>query len=149
MILIVDDDPSVTASLSLLLKRHGHPARGARTPEEALDLLREQDFDLFQEMGGNATDDLRVGIKRDGIEFGNHVTCILQVTVDGLDAKPQSNPAAAFATAGPVGGLRERYLPAVSCATSSVIIRPRIESLSSESGSETDVWPLTAIVNVP
>src|SRR3954463_3492760 len=46
MILIVDDDPSVTASLSLLLKRHGHPARGARTPEEALELLREQDFDL-------------------------------------------------------------------------------------------------------
>src|SRR6185369_11755009 len=46
MILIVDDDPSVTASLGLLLKRHGHPARGARTPEEALELLREQDFDL-------------------------------------------------------------------------------------------------------
>src|SRR3954447_4024666 len=46
MILIVDDDPSVTASLSLLLKRHGHPARGARTPEEALELLRGQDFAL-------------------------------------------------------------------------------------------------------
>ena len=46
MILIVDDDPSVTASLSLLLKRHGHPARAARSPEEALALLREQEFDL-------------------------------------------------------------------------------------------------------
>ncbi len=46
MILIVDDDPSVVASLSLLLKRHGHPARGARSQEEALALLREQDFDL-------------------------------------------------------------------------------------------------------
>ena len=46
MILIIDDDPSVVASLSLLLKRHGHPARGARSPEEALALLREQELDL-------------------------------------------------------------------------------------------------------
>ncbi|MBW8878046.1 MAG: sigma-54-dependent Fis family transcriptional regulator [Acidobacteria bacterium] len=46
MILIVDDDPSVVASLGLLLKRHGHPARGARSPEEALRLLREQELDL-------------------------------------------------------------------------------------------------------
>ncbi len=46
MILIVDDDPSVVASLGLLLKRHGHPTRGARSQEEALALLREQDFDL-------------------------------------------------------------------------------------------------------
>jgi DNA-binding NtrC family response regulator len=46
MILIVDDDPSVVASLGLLLKRHGHPNRGARSPEEALGALREQEFDL-------------------------------------------------------------------------------------------------------
>jgi DNA-binding NtrC family response regulator len=46
MILIVDDDPSVVASLGLLLKRHGHPARGARSQEEALALLRGQEFDL-------------------------------------------------------------------------------------------------------
>ena len=46
MILIIDDDPSVVASLSLLLKRHGHPARGARSQEEALASLREQDLDL-------------------------------------------------------------------------------------------------------
>ncbi|HEY9422123.1 MAG TPA: sigma-54 dependent transcriptional regulator [Thermoanaerobaculia bacterium] len=46
MILIVDDDPSVVASLGLLLKRHGHPTRAARSQEEALALLREQDFDL-------------------------------------------------------------------------------------------------------
>ncbi len=46
MILIVDDDPSVVASLGLLLKRHGHPNRGARSREEALACLREQDFDL-------------------------------------------------------------------------------------------------------
>ncbi len=46
MILIVDDDPSVVASLSLLLKRHGHPARSARSREEALSVLREQEFDL-------------------------------------------------------------------------------------------------------
>jgi two-component system NtrC family response regulator len=46
MILIVDDDPSVVASLSLLLKRHGHPTRAARSQEEALAALREQEFDL-------------------------------------------------------------------------------------------------------
>jgi two-component system, NtrC family, response regulator len=39
MILLVDDDPSVTASLALLLKRHGHPARAARSAEEALAIL--------------------------------------------------------------------------------------------------------------
>jgi two-component system NtrC family response regulator len=46
MILIVDDDPSVVASLSLLLKRHGHPTRAARSREEALAVLREQEVDL-------------------------------------------------------------------------------------------------------
>jgi two-component system, NtrC family, response regulator len=46
MILIVDDDPSVTASLGLLLKRHGHPNRAARSQEEALAILREQELDL-------------------------------------------------------------------------------------------------------
>jgi two-component system NtrC family response regulator len=46
MILIVDDDPSVTTSLGLLLKRHGHPNRAARSQEEALAILREQELDL-------------------------------------------------------------------------------------------------------
>ena len=46
MILIADDDPSVVASLGLLLKRHGHPTRAARSPEEALRWLAEEDFAL-------------------------------------------------------------------------------------------------------
>jgi DNA-binding NtrC family response regulator len=46
MILIVDDDPSVVASLGLLLKRHGHPNRAARSQEDALRLLEEESFDL-------------------------------------------------------------------------------------------------------
>jgi DNA-binding NtrC family response regulator len=46
MILIVDDDPSVTASLGLLLKRHGHPSRAAASPEEALALLGREPFKL-------------------------------------------------------------------------------------------------------
>ena len=46
MILIVDDDPSVTTSLGLLLKRHGHPNRAARSAEEALAILREAELDL-------------------------------------------------------------------------------------------------------
>ena len=36
MILIADDDPSVVASLGLLLKRHGHATVGALSQEEAL-----------------------------------------------------------------------------------------------------------------
>ena len=39
MILIVDDDPSVVASLALLLKRQGHAVRGAASAEEALSAL--------------------------------------------------------------------------------------------------------------
>jgi DNA-binding NtrC family response regulator len=40
MILVVDDDRSVTASLSLLLKQTGYSSRAAATPDEALDVLR-------------------------------------------------------------------------------------------------------------
>src|SRR4051812_28888767 len=48
MILLVDDDPSVTASLALLLKRQGHPTRAARSAEEALAVLAEdpESFEL-------------------------------------------------------------------------------------------------------
>ena len=42
MILIVDDDRSVTASLSLLLKQHGYRAVAAHAPDEALARLREE-----------------------------------------------------------------------------------------------------------
>ncbi len=41
-ILIVDDDASVTASLALLLKQHGHPAVAAHSVDEALTLLRRE-----------------------------------------------------------------------------------------------------------
>jgi two-component system, NtrC family, response regulator len=46
MILIVDDDPSVTASLSLLLKQAGLPAAPAATPDEACALLRSREITL-------------------------------------------------------------------------------------------------------
>jgi len=46
VILIVDDDPSVTASLSLLLKQAGYASRGAASPEQALAILREQPCEL-------------------------------------------------------------------------------------------------------
>jgi DNA-binding NtrC family response regulator len=36
VILLVDDDPSVTASLALLLKQHGHATSSAATPDEAI-----------------------------------------------------------------------------------------------------------------
>ncbi|HET7711977.1 MAG TPA: sigma-54 dependent transcriptional regulator [Thermoanaerobaculia bacterium] len=40
MILIADDDESITASLSLLLKQHGYPSIAAHSPEEALRAVR-------------------------------------------------------------------------------------------------------------
>ena len=46
MILIVDDDPSVTASLALLLKQHGYATRSAASPAEALAALAESSFSL-------------------------------------------------------------------------------------------------------
>ena len=41
-ILIVDDDPSVTASLGLLLKRQGYATRAAASPAEALEILQRE-----------------------------------------------------------------------------------------------------------
>jgi two-component system NtrC family response regulator len=45
-ILVVDDDPGVTASLALLLKQSGYTARTAANPEQALAVLAEKDFAL-------------------------------------------------------------------------------------------------------
>src|SRR3954463_4480624 len=42
MILIVDDDASITASLALLLKQHGYASSSVHTPEEALALTRRE-----------------------------------------------------------------------------------------------------------
>jgi DNA-binding NtrC family response regulator len=46
MILIVDDDPSVTTSLSLLLRQAGYRTQSATTPAETLDLIARQQFRL-------------------------------------------------------------------------------------------------------
>src|SRR4051812_26493781 len=46
MILLVDDDPSVTASLALLLKQHGYRSAIANTPEEAMEKLRSDSPEL-------------------------------------------------------------------------------------------------------
>ena len=42
MILIVDDDASITASLALLLKQRGHRSVAAHTPEEAMARIRSE-----------------------------------------------------------------------------------------------------------
>src|SRR4051794_7016400 len=47
MILVVDDDRSVTASLTLLLKQAGLESTAAATPEEALEVLRRQPCQLI------------------------------------------------------------------------------------------------------
>lgn len=47
MILIIDDDSSVTTSLSLLLKQAGYHSQTAASPSEALNCLQQQDFGLI------------------------------------------------------------------------------------------------------
>jgi DNA-binding NtrC family response regulator len=46
MILLVDDDPSVTASLSLLLKQAGYASIAAGSPAEALQIIARQPCEL-------------------------------------------------------------------------------------------------------
>jgi two-component system, NtrC family, response regulator len=46
MILIVDDDPSVTTSISLLLRQAGYRAQSLSNPNEALSLIAHQSFQL-------------------------------------------------------------------------------------------------------
>jgi DNA-binding NtrC family response regulator len=46
-ILIVDDDPSVTTSLALLLKQAGYRSRSVASPAEALAQIEKEDFDLI------------------------------------------------------------------------------------------------------
>jgi DNA-binding NtrC family response regulator len=46
MILIVDDDPSIVASLALLLKQAGYQSSSASTPAQALAMIGNKDFEL-------------------------------------------------------------------------------------------------------
>jgi two-component system NtrC family response regulator len=46
MILIIDDDDSITTSLGLLLKQSGYQSLSASTPAEALDTLEQHDISL-------------------------------------------------------------------------------------------------------
>ncbi len=46
MILIVDDDPSITASLALLLKQAGYASQSAATPAQALEQIAGNEFQL-------------------------------------------------------------------------------------------------------
>ena len=47
MILLIDDDPSVTASLALLLKQAGYRSQSAASPAEALQKLEKENFSLI------------------------------------------------------------------------------------------------------
>jgi DNA-binding NtrC family response regulator len=63
MILIVDDDASVTASLALLLKQHGYLTAAAASPEEALAALEREPIDLvLQDMNFSLATDGDEGI---------------------------------------------------------------------------------------
>ena len=46
MILIIDDDIAVCASLSMLLKKEGFAVSAVGTPQEALDFLSQNDTQL-------------------------------------------------------------------------------------------------------
>ena len=88
MILIVDDDPSVTASLGLLLKQNGHPSAAARDPQEALALLQQQEFDLvLQDMNFS-----RDTSGREGLELLNRIRNWLESSTDA-DRRPTATTA--------------------------------------------------------
>lgn len=46
MVLIIDDDPSVTTSLALMLKQAGYKSKSAYCPQEALEKLDKENFEL-------------------------------------------------------------------------------------------------------
>lgn len=46
MVLIIDDDQSVTASLALMLKQAGYRSKSAYSPKEALEKLDKEKFEL-------------------------------------------------------------------------------------------------------
>ena len=63
MILIVDDDPSVSASLGLLLKQHGYRSLAAAGPEQAAAHLGDPDVELvLQDMNFSRRTDGREGL---------------------------------------------------------------------------------------
>ncbi len=64
MILIVDDDPSVTTSLALLLKQAGRRSQSVSSPEEALARIEKEDFQLvLQDMNFSRTTTGEEGIE--------------------------------------------------------------------------------------
>ncbi len=64
MILIVDDDPSVTTSLGLLLKQAGLRSQTASSPEETLSRIRQENFSLvLQDMNFSRTTSGEEGIE--------------------------------------------------------------------------------------
>ena len=74
MILIVDDDPSVTASLALLLKQAGYASHAAASPAEALAWLDThpcelvvQDMNFTRRTTGEEGLDLLARIRRCGL----------------------------------------------------------------------------------
>ena len=72
LILIVDDDPSVTASLGLLLKQHGHRSRAAASAGEALAAARAerpalvlQDMNFSRSTSGEEGLELLASLRRE------------------------------------------------------------------------------------
>jgi DNA-binding NtrC family response regulator len=96
MILIVDDDPSVTASLALLLKQAGHASHSAASPAEALAWLEAhpcelvvQDMNFSRRTTGEEGLDLLARIK--ALRPGVPVVLItawgsIQLAVQGMKA---------------------------------------------------------------
>jgi two-component system NtrC family response regulator len=75
MILIVDDDRSVTASLALLLKQAGLPSTAAASPDEAIEVLRHQPCQLIIQ-------DMNFSRRTSGEEG----LVLLQLAVEGMKA---------------------------------------------------------------
>jgi CheY-like chemotaxis protein len=89
-ILVVDDEPMVSASIKLMLKHYGHEARVVGDGETAITLCKAERFDLvitdyyMPDMKG---DELSAAIKRDWPEQK-----ILMISAFGAELLARGNP---------------------------------------------------------
>jgi two-component system, NtrC family, response regulator len=85
MILIVDDDPSVTTSLALLLKQSGYKSQSVSSPAEALERLEQEQFDLvLQDMNFSRQTTGEEGLDLLGkIKKGHHGLPVILITAWG------------------------------------------------------------------
>lgn len=99
MILIIDDDSAIRASLSLMLKRSHHQTITAASPKEAMEIVRERDLRLIM-MDMNfsyaTSGDEGLTLLKQVKLFRPHVPVILMTAWGSIDLAVKGMQAGAF-----------------------------------------------------